>query len=84
MPEHLELVIFGLLVAVTGFVVLSGVLKVPYPILLVVGGLALSLLPGLLTLELPPDLVLMIFLPPLLYSAAFSLHRATSGSTSGR
>jgi Na+/H+ antiporter len=71
MPEHLELVIFGLLVAVTGFVVLSGVLKVPYPILLVVGGLTLSLLPGLPTLELPPDLVLMIFLPPLLYSAAF-------------
>jgi NhaP-type Na+/H+ or K+/H+ antiporter len=71
MPEHLELVIFSLLVAVAGFVVLSGVLKVPYPILLVVGGLALSLLPGLPTLELPPDLVLMIFLPPLLYSAAF-------------
>src|SRR5829696_6047197 len=71
MPEHLELVIFGLLVAVVGFVVLSGVLKVPYPILLVVGGLALSLLPALPTLELPPNLVLMIFLPPLLYSAAF-------------
>jgi monovalent cation/hydrogen antiporter len=71
MPEHLELVIFGLLVAVAGFVVLSGVPKVPYPILLVVGGLALSLLPGLPTLELRPNLVLMIFLPPLLYSAAF-------------
>ena len=39
---------------------------VPYPILLVIGGLALSLLPSLPTLELPPDLVLMIFLPPLL------------------
>jgi hypothetical protein len=38
MPEHLELVIFGLLVAVAGLVVLSGLLKVPYPILLVVGG----------------------------------------------
>jgi CPA1 family monovalent cation:H+ antiporter len=45
---------------------------VPYPILLVIGGLALSLLPSLPTLELPPDLVLMIFLLPLLYSAAFS------------
>jgi hypothetical protein len=32
MHEHLELVIFGLLVAVAGVVVLSGVLKVPYPI----------------------------------------------------
>jgi monovalent cation/hydrogen antiporter len=45
---------------------------VPYPILLVIGGLALSLLPSLPTLELPPDLVLIIFLLPLLYSAAFS------------
>jgi hypothetical protein len=45
---------------------------VPYPTLLVIGGLALSLLPGLPALELPPDLVLMIFLLPLLYSAAFS------------
>jgi hypothetical protein len=73
MPEHLELVIFGLLVAVAGFVVLSGVLKVPYPISLGVVGLALSLLPGLPALELPPDLVLMVFLPPLLYSAAYLL-----------
>jgi monovalent cation/hydrogen antiporter len=45
---------------------------VPYPILLVIGGLALSLLPSLPTLELPPDLVLMIILLPLLYLAAFS------------
>ena len=44
----------------------------PYPILLVIGGLALSLLPSLPTLELPPDLVLMILLLPLLYLAAFS------------
>jgi monovalent cation/hydrogen antiporter len=71
MPEHLELVIFGLLVAVAGFVVLSRLLRVPYPVFLVVGGLALSFVPGLPSVELPPDLVLLIFLPPLLYSAAF-------------
>jgi monovalent cation/hydrogen antiporter len=35
------------------------------------GGLALSFVPGLPSVELPPDLVLLIFLPPLLYSAAF-------------
>jgi hypothetical protein len=46
MPEHLELVIFGLLVAVVGFVLLSRVLKVPYPVFLVVGGLTLSFVPG--------------------------------------
>lgn len=71
MPEHLELLIFGLLVAVSGFVLLSRILRVPYPIFLVIGGLALSLVPGLPSIELPPNLVLLIFLPPLLYSAAF-------------
>jgi Na+/H+ antiporter len=45
--------------------------NVPYPIVLVVGGLALGFLPGLPNVELEPELVLVIFLPPLLYSAAF-------------
>lgn len=71
MPAHLELIIFGLLVAVAGFVLLSHVANVAYPIFLVVGGLALSLIPGLPEIELPPNLVFLIFLPPLLYSAAF-------------
>jgi CPA1 family monovalent cation:H+ antiporter len=71
MLEHLELVIFGLLVAVAGLVQLSYVLKVPYPVFLVLGGLALGLIPGLPMIELPPDLVFLIFLPPLLYSSAF-------------
>jgi Na+/H+ antiporter len=44
---------------------------VPYPTLLVVGGLALAFLPGLPRIELQPDLVLLVFLPPLLFSAAF-------------
>src|ERR687884_510995 len=62
MPAHLELTIFGLLASIS---------RVPYPVFLVVGGLALSLVPGLPAIELPPDLVFLIFLPPLLYSAAF-------------
>jgi len=84
MPAHLELVIFGLLVAVAGFVLLSHVFRVPYPILLVVGGLALSLIPGLPVIELPPELVFLIFLPPLLYSAAFSPRCTTSRPNSDR
>jgi monovalent cation/hydrogen antiporter len=44
---------------------------VPYPILLVLGGLALGFAPGVPDIELDPDLVLVLFLPPLLYSAAF-------------
>jgi monovalent cation/hydrogen antiporter len=46
-------------------------LSVPYPIPLVLGGLVLGLLPGIPEIELEPDLVLLIFLPPLLYAAAF-------------
>jgi CPA1 family monovalent cation:H+ antiporter len=51
--------------------VLVPVLRVPYPILLVLGGLVIGLLPGMPDVELPPDLVLVAFLPPLLYAAAF-------------
>src|SRR5829696_3228644 len=73
MPGHLELIIFGMLVAVAGLVQLSRVLGVPYPVFLILGGLAVGLIPGLPEIELPPDLVFLIFLPPLLYSAAFFL-----------
>ena len=46
-------------------------LRIPYPILLVLGGLALGLVPGMPTVELPPELVFFGVLPPLLYGAAF-------------
>ncbi len=69
--EHIELVVFGLLVAVAGLAVVARLVRVPYPILLVVGGLAIGLVPGAPEVELDPDLVLLIFLPPLLYAAAF-------------
>lgn len=68
---HLELLIFGLLVAVAALVMLANIFRVPYPIFLVVGGLALSIVPGVPKIALPPNLVLLIFLPPLLYAAAF-------------
>jgi monovalent cation/hydrogen antiporter len=44
---------------------------VPYPIPLVLGGLALGLIPGIPDVQLDPELVLLLFLPPLLYSSAF-------------
>ena len=43
---------------------------VPYPTLLVLGGLGLAFIPGLPRIELEPDLVLLVFLPPLLFTAA--------------
>jgi len=69
--EHLELVVLGLLVAVAGLAVVARLIRIPYPILLVVGGLGIGLVPGAPELKLDPDLVLLIFLPPLLYAAAF-------------
>ena len=44
--EHLELVIFGLLVGIAAFAVLARVVGVPYPILLVVAEIALGFIPG--------------------------------------
>ena len=71
LSHHEELQLFALLVAASALLVLVPVLRVPYPILLVLGGLAMGLVPGLPEVELPPDLVLVVFLPPLLYGAAF-------------
>jgi monovalent cation/hydrogen antiporter len=69
--EHVEIVVFGLLLGVAGLAVLSRVLGVPYPITLVLGGSVIGFVPGVPSVELDPDLVLLIFLPPLLYGAAF-------------
>jgi CPA1 family monovalent cation:H+ antiporter len=69
--EHVELVIFGLLVGAAGLAVLARVLGVPYPVVLVLGGAVIGFVPGVPEVELEPDLVLLIFLPPLLYGAAF-------------
>jgi CPA1 family monovalent cation:H+ antiporter len=63
-------VVFGLLVAVAGLALLARKLPIPYPILLVFGGLLLSLVPGLPQVRLDPKLVFLFFLPPLLYPAA--------------
>jgi CPA1 family monovalent cation:H+ antiporter len=61
----------GLLFGVGVLVVLAPVLRIPYPILLVLGGLALAFVPGLPEFELRPEVILLGFLPPLLYSSAF-------------
>ncbi len=72
-----QLVVFlVLLVAVAAMLVISPTLRVPYPIVLVIGGVAVGFVPGMPELELPPDLVLVAVLPPLLYAGTFftSLH----------
>lgn len=69
--EHIELVVFGLLVAVAALAVVARLVRVPYPILLVIGGVAIGFVPAIPDIELDPDVVLLVFLPPLLYAAAF-------------
>jgi Na+/H+ antiporter len=64
-------IVLGLLVIVAALVTVARKIQVPYPILLVLGGLALALVPNLPRVELEPNLVFVLFLPPLLYSAAF-------------
>src|SRR2546430_6234367 len=66
-----DLVLLALLVAIAALLVLAPVLRVPYPILLVLGGFVLGFVPGIQTIALPPDVVLVAILPPLLYSSAF-------------
>jgi monovalent cation/hydrogen antiporter len=66
-----ELLIVGLLVAVTVLGALARRLSLPYPIVLVVGGALFGFVPGVPTVTLDPNVVLVIFLPPLLYGAAF-------------
>jgi Na+/H+ antiporter len=69
--HEVEVVLVSLLVAIAVLGAAARAVNIPYPIVLVVGGLGLGFLPGLPDVELEPELVLVIFLPPLLYSAAF-------------
>jgi monovalent cation/hydrogen antiporter len=63
-------ILLGLLLAVAALATLATRLGVPYPILLVLGGSALGFVPGLPSVELDPELVFLLFLPPLLYVSA--------------
>src|SRR5688572_1757054 len=60
-----------LLLIISLLVMVAQRLKISYPIVLVLGGLALSFVPGLPSIEIHPDLIFVIFLPPLLYEAAW-------------
>jgi monovalent cation/hydrogen antiporter len=69
--DQVEITIVSLLVSVTVLSAAARAINVPYPIVLVIGGVVLGLIPGLPDVRLDPQLVLLIFLPPLLYSSAF-------------
>jgi monovalent cation/hydrogen antiporter len=68
----IELIVLVLLILVVAFAALAKRLQVPYPIILVIGGLILSVIPHGPHVELEPEIVFLVILPPLLFSAAFA------------
>ncbi|WP_199118897.1 Na+/H+ antiporter [Pedobacter sp. ASV28] len=69
--HHDILLILALLFIVFLLVMLAQRIKIAYPIFLVIAGLGISFIPGIPILHLDPDLIFLIFLPPLLYEAAW-------------
>lgn len=74
MNMHVALPLFLALVAsIVLLRMLATRLQIAYPILLVVAGLAISFIPGLPVWRVNPDMIFFIFLPPLLFEAAWSI-----------
>lgn len=70
---HVQLLVLGLLVVVAALALVAKRMQVPYPIVMVIGGLAFSLVPGLPRISLDPNIVFFVVLPPLIFSAAFHI-----------
>ena len=63
----------GLIMAIVLLIMLANKIKVAYPVLLVLAGLIISFIPGIPVMRIDPDLIFFIFLPPLLYEAAWAI-----------
>ncbi|HEY4155243.1 MAG TPA: Na+/H+ antiporter, partial [Puia sp.] len=72
MLQESLLLILSLLFAVSMLTILSKKLHISYPIFLVISGLLIGFIPGIPAVSLDPDFVFLIFLPPLLYAAAWN------------
>ena len=71
MIQAVEIVFLTMLLFVVAFAALARKLQTPYPIVLVVAGLILGFVPGIPRIPLNPDVIFLLVLPPLLYSAAW-------------
>jgi CPA1 family monovalent cation:H+ antiporter len=69
--ENITVIIF-LLFGIAFLGILSSKYKFPFSIVLVMSGVCISIIPGLPIIALSPDVVFIIFLPPILYSAAWN------------
>lgn len=65
-------IVIVLVAIVTALAQVADKVKIPYPILLVLAGITVGLIPGLPVISLDPDVVFLIFLPPVLYAAAWT------------
>src|SRR5579871_3635748 len=66
-----QLILLLLLLFVAAFAALARKLETPYPIVLVIAGSLLGLIPGIPKITLDPELIFLVVLPPLLYAAAW-------------
>lgn len=71
MLEHFPFYL-ALMVLIILLIMLGNKIKVAYPVLLVVAGLGISFIPGIPELKIDPELIFILFLPPLLYEAAWA------------
>jgi Na+/H+ antiporter len=81
--ENYTIIIF-ILAIVIGLSAFADKSKIPYPILLVIVGLAIGFIPTMAEIEINPEIIFLIFLPPLLYDASFNIspkHFKTNLST---
>nr|WP_295930581.1 Na+/H+ antiporter [uncultured Dyadobacter sp.] len=71
--ENYSIVIFILAIMI-GLSAVADRIRIPYPVLLITAGIAIGFIPTLPAIDLNPEVVFLIFLPPLLYDAAFNIN----------
>lgn len=70
--ENYSIIIF-ILAIVIGLSAFAHKIKLPYPILLVIAGIAIGFIPSMGEIEINPEIIFLLFLPPLLYDASFNI-----------
>uniref|UniRef100_UPI003AF08AA8 cation:proton antiporter n=1 Tax=Dysgonomonas gadei TaxID=156974 RepID=UPI003AF08AA8 len=70
--EYYHVILFLLAIAIA-ISVLAPKVKIPYPVLLMVAGIAVGFIPSFHYVPIDPDVVFLLFLPPLLYDAAVNM-----------
>lgn len=70
--ENYTVVLF-ILALMIGLSAIADKIKLPYPILLIVAGIAIGFIPMVPQMEINPEIIFLLFLPPLLYDAAFNI-----------